>query len=180
MRATLASLLLSTTGLCLIAGAAVAEEVEFPTRQPGMWEIQADQGQAGAPNMSIKACIDEASDKQMMAAGLSMSKSMCSEQTMTKDGDSLVIDATCQIAGMSTKSHTVMSGDFQSSYQVVTTSEVSGMPSIPGMPSGPTTMTQTATWKGTDCTDGLKPGDMLMPGGMKVNVTDMMKMMGGG
>ena len=47
------------------------------------------------------------------------------------------------------------------------------------MPAGPTKMTQTATWVGVDCTDGLKPGDMLMPGGMKANVTDMMKMMGG-
>jgi hypothetical protein len=165
--------------LAFTTTAASAQDFDFPARKAGMWEIQNASAQGGPANMTIKACVDEASDKQMMQAGLNMSKSMCPEQSMTKDGDSIVIDATCDFGGMKSKSHTVMTGDFQSSYQVETTSEISGMPSVPGMPSGPTKMTQTATWVGADCTDGLAPGDMLMPGGMKVNVSDMMKMMGG-
>jgi hypothetical protein len=176
MRMTLCLPLLA---LAFAPGAASAQEIDFPTRKAGMWEIQSVSEQGGAPNMTIKACVDEASDKMMMQAGLNMSKSMCPEQTMMQDGDSIVIDASCNFGGMKSTSHTVMTGDFQSSYQVVTTSEIAGMPSVPGMPAGPTKMTQTAAWVGADCTDGLKPGDMLMPGGMKMNVSDMMKMMGG-
>ncbi len=178
MRTTLATLL--ATALACTATAAMAQDIDFPTRKAGMWEIQTVNEQGGMPDMTIKACVDEASDKLMMQAGLNMSKSMCPEQSMVQDGDTIVIDASCNFGGMKSKSHTVMSGDFQSSYQVESTSEMSGMPNIPGMPAGPTKMTQTATWVGADCTDGLAPGDMLMPGGMKMNVTDMMKMMGGG
>lgn len=178
MRTTLASVLLSTGALGLTASAAFAQEIEFPARKAGMWEIQMVD-QPAAPNMTIKACIDEASDRQMMQAGFNMSKDMCSELSMNQEGESYIIDATCQFAGMNSKSHTVMTGDFQSAYQTVTTSEISGMPSIPGM-SGPTTLTQNATWVSAECSDGLVPGEMLMPGGMKVNVNDMMKSMGGG
>jgi hypothetical protein len=177
MRTTLGCL--SLLALACGTTAASAQDFDFPTRKAGMWEIQNVTQQGGTPDMTIKACVDEASDRLMMEAGLNMSKSMCPDQTMAKEGDSIVIDATCDFGGMKSKSHTVMTGDFQSSYQVETTSEISGMPSIPGMPAGPTKMTQTASWVGADCTDGLMPGDMLMPGGMKVNVKDMMKMMGG-
>jgi hypothetical protein len=177
MRTTLCCLPL--LALAFTTSAASAQAVDLPARKAGMWEIQNVAEQGGAPSMTIKACVDEASDKMMMEAGLNMSKSMCPDQTMVQDGNSIVVDATCDFGGMKSKSHTVMTGDFQSSYQVETTSEISGMPSVPGMPAGPTKMTQTATWVGADCTDGMNPGDMLMPGGMKMNVTDMMKMMGG-
>jgi hypothetical protein len=40
-------------------------------------------------------------------------------------------------------------------------------------------MTQHAQWTG-DCANGMQPGDMTMPGGMRMNVRDMMGMMGGG
>jgi hypothetical protein len=178
MRTTIATL--SLLALASTAGAAAAQDFEFPTRKPGMWEIQNVSDQGGPANMTIKACVDEASDKLMMQMGLNMSKSMCPEQTIAQTGDGYVIDATCNFGGMTSKSHTVMTGDFQSSYQVETTSEMSGVPNIPGMPAGPSKMSQTATWVGADCTDGLAPGDMLMPGGMKVNINDMSKMMGGG
>ena len=180
MRTHLASLFVSAATFGVVANAAFAQEMEFPARKSGQWEIQMVNDQAGAPNMTIKACVDEASDRQMMQAGLNMSKSMCPEQTMAKDGDSIVIDATCNFGGMNSKSHTVMTGDFQSAYLVKTTSEASGGMAAMAGAGAPTNMTQTATWVGDACTDGLAPGDMLMPGGMKVNVTDLMKMMGGG
>jgi hypothetical protein len=103
---------------------------------------------------------------------------MCSRQEISRDGEDYVIDSTCQIGPMTSTSHIVVSGDFQSAYTVNMTSEMSGA-AMAGMP-GTNNMTQEARWISADCTDGMAPGDMLMPGGMKTNVKDMMKMMGGG
>jgi hypothetical protein len=96
---------------------------------------------------------------------------------MSREGDSLVIDATCEVSGMKITSHSVMSGDFQSAYTIEITSDIEGAPS--GMPAK-STMTQAATWIGEECTGGLEPGDMLMPGGMKMNTRNMMKGLGPG
>jgi hypothetical protein len=164
--------------LAALALPAAAQEIDFPERKAGQWEIKMIPEVAGAmPEQTIKACIDAASDKQMMQAGFSMSKSMCSRQEITRDGSDYVIDSTCQVGTMSTTSHIVVSGDFQSAYTVKMTSEITGSP----MPmAGAGNMTQEARWVSADCTDGMAPGDMLMPGGMKVNVNEMMKMFGGG
>jgi hypothetical protein len=171
------SALAALSALTLPAG---AQEIDFPARKAGQWEIaMTSDTPGGMPNQTIKACIDAASDKQMMAAGFSMSKSMCSKQEMKQEGDSYVIDSTCQVGPMTSTSHIVITGDFQSAYTVKMTSEMSGAAMMPGMP-GSTSMTQEARWVSDACTDGMAPGDMLMPGGMKVNVNDMMKMFGGG
>jgi hypothetical protein len=165
--------------LAALALPAGAQEIDFPARKAGQWEIRMTPETPGAmPEQTIKACIDAASDKQMMAAGFSMSKSMCSRQDISREGEDYVIDSTCQIGPMTSTSHIVVSGDFQSAYTVKMTSEMSGTAMV-GMP-GTNNMTQEARWISADCTDGMAPGDMLMPGGMKVNVNDMMKMFGGG
>lgn len=179
MRATLTSLSLLSLASAFAMNAAYADDITFPARKSGMWEIKMVQDQGGVPDMIVKACIDEASDRQMMAMGLNMSKSMCPEQKIEQTSEGYIIDATCDFGGMKSISRTVMTGDFQSSYKVDITSEMSGMPNMPGMASGPTKMTQTATWVGADCTDGLVPGDMQMPNGMKVNTNDMGGMLGG-
>jgi hypothetical protein len=164
--------------LAASAAAATAQDIEFPERKAGQWEIKMVPETPGAmPETTVQACLDAESDKQMMQAGFSMSKSMCSRQEITREGDDYIIDSTCQIGPMSTTSHIVMSGDFQSAYTVKMTSEVTGAPmAVPGAGN----MTQEARWISAECTDGMAPGDMLMPGGMKINVNEMMKMMGGG
>lgn len=162
---------LATTSLPL--GSSQAQEVEIPARKPGQWQITMNMP-APIPAMAMEACVDAESDKKMMLAGLSASKEMCPDQTMRRDGDTIVIDSTCKVGETNTKSHVVISGDFQSAYTVDITTESSG-----GMP-GAMTMKQEARWVGPECTGGLQPGEMMMPGGAKVNVNQMMNMMGGG
>ncbi len=156
----------------LMAVPAFAQDVEFPARKPGQWTIEMVMD--GAPAMSMQMCIDAASDKAMMEVGFSMGKEICPEMNAVRDGNTVTIDSVCKIGSMTTKGRVVMSGDYQSQYTVQMTSENKGGPE--GMP--PTSnMTQTATWTG-DCAD-LKPGELLMPGGMKMNINDAMKGMGG-
>ena len=108
-------------------------------------------------------------------AGLAVSKDKCPEQTIVRDGSDIVIDSNCKFGAMSTKSHVVISGDFQSAYTIHITSENQGGPK--GMPPK-TDITQEARWTGAQCTDGLKPGQMLVHG-MKIDATKVMKGLGG-
>jgi hypothetical protein len=157
---------------------AFAQNAELPARKSGQWEIKMIPDTPGAaPEMSIEACVDAASDQEMMRAGLSMAEGMCSHQEIRQEGATYVIDSTCNIGPMKTESHIVISGDFQSAYKVnVTTVTTGAMAPM----AGTNEMVQEARWVGPQCTDGMVPGDMLMPGGRKVNVNEMMKTMGGG
>lgn len=155
-----------------------AEQVEFPSRKSGYWEIRMVQDAAsGMPEMAVHACIDAASDKAMMAAGLSMTKDMCPKMDMKRDGGTIVIESECKVAGMTSTTKTVMTGDFQTSYKVDITGTVNGMPAIAGGTKTPEkmAMTQNAKWLSDKCPDGVKAGDMKMPGGITVNVNKMLE-----
>jgi hypothetical protein len=173
----------STTALTIIASAAAAslacaQDFDFPQRKSGQWEIKMITQPAGAaPDMSMTACVDAASDAEMMRAGLSMSKEMCPQQDIKREGDGYVIDSTCKMGPMETRSRSVITGDFQSAYTVETTTETAGGPAAMA---GTNVFRQEARWVSAECGNGLQPGDMLMPGGMKMNINEMMKMMGGG
>ena len=175
-----ASGIILTVGFALVSPTtpAASQDFELPARKPGQWEIKMVAETPGAaPDMTIVGCVDAASDAEMMRAGLSMTRQMCPQQDMRREGDTIVIDATCKIGPMDTRSQSVITGDFQSAYTVVATTETTG--GLAAM-AGTNVSKQEARWVSADCSDGLEPGDMLMPGGMKTNVKDVMKVMGGG
>ena len=173
----------ATTSLYLLGAAvalatalpAAADDLNIPPRKAGQWEVTMSLGK-GRPEMKSQMCLDETTDKEMMAAGLSMSKDMCPTQKISHDGDNIVIDSVCDFGAMKSTSHIVISGDMQSDYTVHITGNIEGGPK--GMP-GKTDMTQTVHWVGADCA-GMKPGEMMMPGGLKIDATKLMKSMGGG
>jgi hypothetical protein len=166
---------------CLLAAAsfslpalAAAAEFDFPPRKAGQWQIEMTP--ESSPAMTMDICLDEATDKQMMQAGMSISDGMCADVDVGQTGGAITIDATCTMGAVKTVSRTVMTGDFQTAYDVTTTSTIEGGP--PGMPAN-STIVQHARWMGP-CTGGLAPGEMMMPGGMKMNVREMLGTMGGG
>ena len=154
------------------------QAVEFPSRKSGYWEIQmVDDAGSGIPAMSVHACIDAASDKTMMAAGLSLTKDMCKKIDMKRDGDAIVMDSECQVAGMTSTSKTVISGDFQAAYTVKITGSINGMPAMAGgadKTPQKMAMTQNAKWLSDKCPAGVTAGDMRMPGGITVNVNKIL------
>ena len=165
---------------CLLAASlslpafAAAAEIDFPPRKAGQWQVEMTP--ESSPAMTMDICLDEATDKEMMQAGMSISDGMCSDVDVSQAGGTITINATCTMGAMKTTSHTVMTGDFQTAYDMTITSTIEGGP--PGMPAN-STIVQHARWIG-DCASGLAPGDMMMPGGTKMNVRDMLNTMGGG
>ncbi len=155
--------------------AAAAQGIDLPARKPGQWEIKiAPKTQGAAPQITTELCLDAASDKAIMAKGLAMSTGCTTQQSRDGSGN-LVIDASCDLGGRKTKSHTVISGDFQTHYTInIVSNSEGGNPALPKHAE----MTQEASWKGA-CAAGMQPGDMMMPGGRKVNLLGAMPKPGG-
>jgi uncharacterized protein DUF3617 len=154
-----------------------ADALDLPARKVGLWEVKMAFEGRNLPSQVVQQCIDAATDKMMGAFGSNLSQGMCSKQDVQKVGNTLVIDSVCEIAGMKTTSHGVVSGDFNSNYTVKMTSTRTGGPAIPGMPAdGKSDMTIEAKWISA-CKPDQKPGDMIMADGRKINIIDMQNML---
>ena len=150
--------------LCLSVSAAAAE---MPSRKAGLWEIKTNTGRPNVPQVSIRQCIDAATDKMMQSnAGPPSAQRQCTQTNVQKSGDTVTIESTCTVAGKSVTSHAVVTGSFDSSYTMNVTTQ--------GGPSGGGNVTMTAKWLGP-CAADQRPGDMIMPNGMKINILDAQK-----
>jgi hypothetical protein len=157
-----------------VAGASIAAQaagIDLPARKAGQWEIKITPKTAGAaPQMTTQLCLDAASDKALMAQGLAMSSGCNSQQSRDGSGN-LVIDATCDIGGRKTTSHSVVSGDFQSHYTIdIVSDSEGGSPTLPKH----SELVQEASWVGA-CQAGMQPGDMMLPGGRTMNLLNMIR-----
>jgi hypothetical protein len=163
-------------GTCLLAWlpAPDAGAVEMPVRKAGLWELKMVRTGSPLPGMTMQHCTDETTDKAMTAAASPMSKEVCSKNDIQKTATGYVSDSECSVAGMSMKSHSEITGDFNSAYTVKTTSHSERGPT--GTPHD-TTMTIEAKWLGA-CKPDQKPGDIVMPGGFKMNVKDAERLKG--
>ena len=161
----------SAVGLLALLPAGAAVAVELPVRKAGLWEMKVLSG-GSVPEMTMQQCTDETTDKDMSTAMSPVAKDMCSKQDIQKTATGYVTDSVCGIAGMTIKSHAEITGDFNSTYSVKSTSHSEGGPA--GVPRDSTTTIE-AKWLGA-CKADQKPGDIMMPGGMKMNIKDMEKL----
>ena len=167
---------LPLAALCLTA-MAPAVALDLPARKAGLWEVKMLFEGRSLPPQAIQQCIDAATDKVMNSFSGSLRQDMCSKQDVQKSANTIVVNSVCEIAGATTTSHAVVTGDFNSGYTVKVSSKRSGGRPIPGMPAdGTTNMTIEAKHLGA-CKADQKPGDMIMAGGRKINILDMQKML---
>jgi len=161
----------------VILAATPAVALDLPARKAGLWEIKTVMDGGNQPAQVAQHCIHAETDKLMNSIGGDMRKEACSKQDVQKVGSTYVIDSVCMFGPMTSTSHGVVSGDFNSAYTVKVTSKRDGGPNLPGMPAGGTsTMTIEAKWLGA-CAADQKPGDMILAGGRKVNVRDLQNKM---
>ena len=167
--------------LVLVAGlliAAPAGAVDLPTRKAGLWELTMDFHNTRLPQQTMRQCTDADSDRLMNMNFAGSNEQACSKKDIVKNNGGYVIDSVCNFGGMTTTSHAVVTGSFDSAYSVDVTSTRSGGPAVPGVASnGQSHMTITAKWLGP-CAAGEKPGDVIMGNGVKMNVIDLQKARG--
>jgi len=158
---------------CLVAAPSFA--LDLPTRKAGLWDMTMDFHNSRLPHQTMKQCVDADSDRLMNMNFAGSNGQACSKKDIVRTGGGFVIDSVCTFAGITTTSHAVTSGSFDSAYSVDVTSTRKGGPAMPGVAAnGEQHMTISAKWLGP-CAAGDRPGDVIMSNGMKMNVIDLQK-----
>jgi hypothetical protein len=166
--------------LVLVAGcllcASPALALDMPARKAGLWELKMSFDNGAIPGQTMKQCIDAATDKLMESNFGGSPQQSCEKQEVSKSGAALIVDSVCSFGGMTSTTHSVITGSFDSGYTMEITSKRGGGPRVPGMapPGGESHMTIAAKWLGP-CAAGQRPGDIIMSNGMKMNVLDLKK-----
>jgi len=174
MENTMRRHLVIVTAAILSASPALA--LDLPTRKAGLWELKMIFEGRNLPPTVMKHCTDAATDKLMNANFGGSNEQHCSKQDMKTSGGTITIDSVCKFGEMTTTSHAVVTGSFDSAYTIKVASTRAGGPPMPGVaPGAETHMTIEAKWMGA-CSAGQKPGDVIMSNGMSMNVLDMQKM----
>jgi hypothetical protein len=146
---------LLSTGLCLLAAAAAAQDT--PKRKSGLWEVSMSMAQMPTPMVS-RQCVDEKTDD--LGKGSSRGgKENCSKKSVRREGGNVVVESVCQVEGSTATSRGVFSGDFASSYKGEMTTRFA--PPLNGM--SEQKMAFQARFTGP-CAPGQKPGDVTMQG----------------
>ena len=144
----------------------------LPSRKPGLW--QQTMTMAGGTSRIVKLCTDAAFEKKVSWAGGQMAGAICTEQSMAPGASGgWTFHSVCDMGtGGKTVTDGVASGDFNSSFEIKTTSTTTGA-AVPQM-NGAHEMTMISEWKGA-CPADWKPGDTEVPGAGRINVGDMME-----
>ena len=173
-------------GFSLLSGAVCAQNVDMPKRKPGQWEIKMESAMMQGMVTTMEQCIDEKSDAEMQKKSMQGNdggKSNCKLVSSKKTASGWEADTVCKQEKTTISGHTVMSGDFQSAYQMDSTTTFE--PPMHGMKEMKSTMK--VRYLGA-CKADMKPGDTTVNGvkigqggaagqAPKMSQEDMKKMM---
>jgi hypothetical protein len=159
---------LAAVAALLLAGAMPARTDDLPGRQAGLWEVRTTFTNRGGAVLTVKQCIDAATDQMTMSVTGPLAASACAKRDVQRSGDTTTIDSTCTLAGKTATAHTVLTGSLDAAYAMTVTTEGEAVPG------GRNTITVTGKWLGP-CVADQKPGDVIMGNGVKLNIPDMQK-----
>lgn len=163
----LAAALATVFGSTATSNAAGA--AELPLRKAGRWHMTTvmDEG-AGPKERTLTMCIDADMERNTAANSKAEHEKNCSLYEIKKDGDATIVDATCLFDARKVESHTRMSGDFETNFDIEIKSTTSGTEY--GKPvSVQRTITQKGEYLGADCKD-LQAGEAMGSDGSRVMV----------
>ena len=133
--------------------------------KPGLWELKQVVPGVGS-TIATQMCTDAMTGAKMMQSSMAMRKNAsCGAPAVQASGNTIAIDATCQVDGSSIASHTTITKTSDTSFHEDIAAKFT--PAMHGQDSMQTSMD--GTWLGP-CTAGMKPGDMMVQG-VKVNMT---------
>ena len=158
-------LLSSVTPMLVVLGAvAISAQGQLPTRKAGLWESTiSGTSSLAAEGGTLKHCIDAETDRAAMTGALSAKT--CQQGPVVKTAAGYEVEATCKVGEMTSKSKSIVTGDFNSKVTVNVTSHIS-------TGSGPAKESKTtieARYIGP-CEAGQKPGDVILPDGKVIRV----------
>lgn len=164
-----AVILASTVCLGVTTASAMAADVSLPLRKAGKWEQVTVMEEGGKKHeQTLTICIDADMEHNTAAASSAEHAQHCSKYEIKKDGDKVVIDATCKMNGRVVDSRTEMSGDFQNAFDVKIDSTTSGIHQAQSI-SIKRLIEQKGKYLGESCGE-LKAGEAMGTDGTKLMV----------
>jgi hypothetical protein len=152
--------------LCL--GATPASAIDLPTMKPGLWETSMTREGMQQKMTGTKMCMDAATQKEIMDAGMGAMKSMCTKNDIRREGNRVYTNAECKFGESAAKVSSVTTFTGDTAYHTETKSSYD--PPMKGMPTGNSAVD--GRWTGA-CPAGMQPGDVVLPDGRKVNMRNM-------
>jgi hypothetical protein len=149
--------------LSLLLAVDLAQAQDAPKRKSGLWEITRTSTYTEEQPRRIQLCVDEASDNALQQLAEGMRGEACATEKVSREGDNLVVDATCRLRSSTSKTHAVISGKFDSTYTVQSKSTYN--PPLAGKATGHAVLV--GKWTGP-CPAGQRPGDEILNNGAKV------------
>ena len=134
---------------------------DVPKRKSGLWEITRTSTYTLDKPKRIQLCVDEASDNALLQLAEGMRDETCTTSKISRDGDKLVVDATCTLRASTAQTHAVISGKFDSAYTIESKSTYK--PPLAHATTGHAQLV--ARWTGP-CAPGQHPGDSILDTGI--------------
>lgn len=142
---------------------------DLPLRKAGRWELKTVMDEGGQKHeQTLTLCVDADMERNTALASDLDHKKSCTKYEVKKAGSAVVVDATCTMNGRDVESHTEMSGDFQSRFEVKIDSTTSGIEGAQSM-SIKRTIMQAGKYLGESCGE-LKAGEAMGSDGSKIMV----------
>jgi hypothetical protein len=152
--------LAASIGLGLFVGAVCAQTFDMPKRKSGQWEVKMESAMMHGMVTTMEQCIDEKTDAEMQKNSMQgQGKSDCKLVSSKKTANGWEADTVCKQEKTTITGHSVMSGDFQSAYQMDSTTSFD--PPMQGMKEIKSTMK--VRYLGA-CKADMKPGDATVNG----------------
>jgi hypothetical protein len=156
-------ILLVLLAMVFATGAAQAQD-KFQ-RKSGLWEVKRTASRTQDQVRTYGMCIDQSSDNALRQLTGGMRSERCETSKTAREGDRLIVDATCKVSTTTATTHAVITGKFDTAYKIE--SKATFNPPLRGEKEGTTVIE--AKWTGA-CKPDQKPGDVIMPNGSKINV----------
>jgi hypothetical protein len=137
---------------------------DAPKRKSGLWEITRTSSYTEEQPRRIQLCVDQASDNPLQQLAEGMRGETCTADKVSRDGDKLVVEATCKLRASTAKTHAIITGKFDSGYTVQ--SQSTYKPPLAGKATGHAVLV--AKWTGP-CAAGQHPGDEMLSNGATVD-----------
>jgi hypothetical protein len=120
--------LLAASSLALGSVAVTAEEtLDLPLRKAGLWDVvtQTDEGR-GAREQQLTMCISEEAERNTVRTSSAENRANCKKYVVSKSPAGTTVDALCFYDDRKVTTHTELSGDFSTQFEVKVDSAVSG------------------------------------------------------
>lgn len=148
---------------------ALADDARMPERKAGLWHMATtmDEGQ-GPVTQDLTMCIDADMERTTVAASADEHGKQCSKYEIKREGETTVVEMSCQFSGRQVVSKTELSGDFKSAFLVKIASTTSGEHNSKSV-SVTRKISQSGKYVSEDCGD-LAGGEAKAPDGSRIMV----------